>query len=294
MNQAAPARQRRWDWRAAGNFIGGSGAGVLVGAALARAVGAPAGRAPTVAVALGLIVIAAGLTSVWLEIGRPLRALNVFRQPRQSWMTRESWVAAALFVTAAAGLWSGSTTTLVAAAVLGLGFLYCQGRILAAAKGIPAWREPRIVPFILATGIAEGTGLFALVTVASGPVPAWLPLVLIVLPLCRGGAFQRYHRALRRSGAPTATLAVLDHAARPFLLYAVALPAALAILSFVPGPAGVWLVALSGVTAFVGGAAFKYTLVVHAAFDQGFALPHLPTRGASLAGAATKPGWRMP
>ncbi len=294
MSQAAPARQRRWDWRAAGNFVGGSGAGVLVCAALARALGAPAGRAPTVAVALGLIIIAAGLTSVWLEIGRPLRALNVFRQPRQSWMTRESWVATALFAAGAASLWSGSTTALMAAAALGLGFLYCQGRILAAAKGIPAWREPRIVPLILATGLAEGTGLFALVAVANGPVPAWLPLALIVLPLCRGIAFQRYHKALRRSGAPTATFAVLDRAARPFLLYAVALPAALAILSFLPDPAGAWLIALAGAAAFVGGAAFKYTLVVHAAFDQGFALPHLPTRGAGLAGAATKPGWRMP
>jgi phenylacetyl-CoA:acceptor oxidoreductase subunit 2 len=30
-------------------------------------------------------------------------------------------------------------------ALLGVLFLYCQGRILQAAKGIPAWREPKIV-----------------------------------------------------------------------------------------------------------------------------------------------------
>ena len=37
--------------------------------------------------------IGAGLTCVWLEIGRPLRAINVFFHPQTSWMTREGIVA---------------------------------------------------------------------------------------------------------------------------------------------------------------------------------------------------------
>ena len=39
-------------------------------------------------------------------------------------------------------------------------FLFCQGMILEQAKGIPAWRNPRVIAFIMATGLAEGCGLF--------------------------------------------------------------------------------------------------------------------------------------
>ncbi len=42
--------------------------------------------------------------------------------------------------------------------VLALVFVYCQGRMLQAARGIPAWREPLLVPLIVVTGLAEGAG----------------------------------------------------------------------------------------------------------------------------------------
>ena len=38
---------------------------------------------------LALALVAAGLGAVWLEIGRPLRAIHVFFNPCTSWMTRE-------------------------------------------------------------------------------------------------------------------------------------------------------------------------------------------------------------
>ena len=41
--------------------------------------------------------------------------------------------------------------------------------MLQAAKGIPAWREPLTVPLIVATGLAEGGGLWLLLAAASGP-----------------------------------------------------------------------------------------------------------------------------
>ena len=34
--------------------------------------------------------------------------------------------------------------------------------ILEQSKGIPAWRNPRVIAFIMATGLAEGWGLFLL------------------------------------------------------------------------------------------------------------------------------------
>ena len=91
---AAPKQQRNWDWRAAANFIcGGAGGGLLLVAAFAG-LDAFATRA---ALLMGLALIGCGLTCVWFEIGRPWRALNVYRHAATSWMTREAFVARAVF-----------------------------------------------------------------------------------------------------------------------------------------------------------------------------------------------------
>ena len=93
-----PWQQAHWDWRAAGNFVcGGAGSGLLAFTALSGA------RGPAAMLLLlgGLSLVGLGLLCVWLEIGRPLRALHVFFNPRTSWMTREGFVALLLF---AAGL----------------------------------------------------------------------------------------------------------------------------------------------------------------------------------------------
>jgi phenylacetyl-CoA:acceptor oxidoreductase subunit 2 len=293
MNPAAPIRQKPWDWRAASNFVGASGSGALASVALARGFGTPAGESETAGLALGLLMIAIGLVSVWMEIGHPWRALNVLRHPQRSWMSREAWVAMVLFSAGALALWSDNIVVIAVTAALGLAFVYCQGRILAAAKGIPAWREPKIVGLIVATGLAEGTGVFAIIAATTGPIPSWLPLVLISLLGWRAIAFQRYHRALRRSGAPAATLETLGRFSGPFLFVGGIAAAMLAIAALL-GPAAGWLLAVSGLTAFVAGATFKYLLIVRAAFTQGFALTELPTRGAAPPGSAIKPGWRLP
>jgi phenylacetyl-CoA:acceptor oxidoreductase subunit 2 len=294
MNPAAPVRQKRWDWRAMANFIGGSGGAVLFCAALANGLGTPAPGTATICLALGIVMIAGGLLFVWLEIGRPWRAFNVLRQPRRSWMSRESWVALALFCTGAWALWSENSFAITITAVLGLAFLYCQGRILAAAKGIPAWREPRIVTLIVVTGLTDGTGLFAVVAATTGPIPSWLPLLLILLLGWREIAFRRYHRALRQSGAPEATLKTLGRFARFFFFFGGIAAAILAAAALLPWPDAVFLLAVSGLATFTTGATFKYVLIVQSAFTQGFALAFLPTRGAGLPGSPTKPGWRLP
>ena len=143
--------QRHWYWRAAANFVfGGTGSGLILAAALAL----PLGPARAVSLPLGLALVALGLTCVWLEIGRPLRALNVFINARTSWMTREAYAGIALFcVTVAAFLRPGDWMEF-ALGFFALLFAWCQARILKASKGIPAWREPRAVPFILATALA--------------------------------------------------------------------------------------------------------------------------------------------
>ena len=92
---AKPWHQTSWDFRAAFNFrFGGAGAGLLLIVALSG-LGGDAMRAELL---LGMALMGAGLVSVWFEIGRPLRAMNVGFNPFTSWMTRESFAAGAVFV----------------------------------------------------------------------------------------------------------------------------------------------------------------------------------------------------
>ncbi len=244
--------QRHWDTRAALNFmLGGMGAGLMVASALAQ------NRAGAL---LALVLVAAGLGAVWLEIGKKLRAVNVFFNPFTSWMTRESFAAVVLFALGGLALWRGAFLPLAAAAALA--FVYCQGRILRASKGIPAWRAPQVVLLIVSTGLAEGTGL-ALLFSAAPELLAWLALALIL----RAYAWMCYVAA-----APSAALEAPGKALAQLGTVG-ALAAALAAL---------WLPAaapLAGALALAPGLWLKYGLVTRAAFNQGFALPRAPVRG---------------
>jgi phenylacetyl-CoA:acceptor oxidoreductase subunit 2 len=95
---AASRLQRFWDLRAACNFIGGgTGCGLLFWAAIGLAGGLPYFPAALI----GLMFVGAGLFMVWLEIGKPWRAFNLFFRPQTSWMTREGIVSLPLFATGA-------------------------------------------------------------------------------------------------------------------------------------------------------------------------------------------------
>lgn len=292
MNPAAPTLQDVWDWRAALNFIGGgTGAGLLLITALAAGLGAPA-LAPTLA---GLAFVAAGLAMVWLELGRPLRALHVFFNPRTSWMSREGAVAVPLMAFGLLAAWLQWTGLVLLVAVIAAGFLYCQGRILRASKGIPVWRTPRIVPLILATGLAEGAAMFlvlmpwvapAAMTTAGVPALA----ILLVLLGVRYGAWWSYRRALR-DNAPLEALAALKRAEPGVILLGTLLPMALGLGALL-APAYDTVLAGSGAAfAVFGGWFLKWIIVTRAAHNQGFALPHTPARGAGRPGPGTKPGW---
>jgi len=54
------------------------------------------------------------------------------------------------------------------------------------------------------------------------------------------------------------------------------------------------LALVAGIAAVGAGWFLKYTIVARAAFNQGFALPALPIRGAGARVAGTKPGWEKP
>lgn len=271
-----PWIQLHWDVRAALNFIlGGTGGGFLLFAAFVPAV-QPSTRA---ALLLGLALVAAGLVSVWMEIGRKLRAAHVFFNPFTSWMTRESFVAVLLFASGLAAAWSGSPQIAVLTTLIALGFVYCQGRILRASKGIPAWREPTITWLVFWTAIAEGAGLylvFAALTGASVPPLAGGGLALAVV--ARSLAWWTYRRRVDAALIPRAR-AALEPAGKQ--LYQLGTVAPLALLL----AAGAWeqlataLAPLAGLLALGVGWRLKFVLVVRASYNQGFSLPRVPVRG---------------
>lgn len=272
MTRFATILQGHWDWRAAGNFLlGGAGSALLAWSALA-AVGGAVTPWPML---LALALVGAGLACVWLEIGRPWRALNVFRHPQRSWMTREGLVATFAFALGLGAAVTGGVALLIAAGVAGLAFLYCQARILAAAKGVPAWREPAIVPLIVVTGLAEGIALLALFVAAGGARAAWLPWTLAALALLRVFTWRHYRGRLAASGAPATTqsrLARID----PLPVGSGWVTAVLAVgAALAPAPADAILLALAGLAAVIGGWAMKFTIVTRAAHLQGYAFGRL-------------------
>jgi phenylacetyl-CoA:acceptor oxidoreductase subunit 1 len=289
-----PWHQQHWDWKAAGNFIcGGAGSGLFAFVAMAS-------MQPDAPLAVGwaaLAMIALGLFLVLLKIGRPWRFVHVLRQPQRSWMAREAWIAAIFFPLAALASWLATPAMMIAAATLGLGFLFSQAMILEEAKGIPAWRTPRIVPLIFITGLAEGAGLFLAVTA----LLPWLSHTAqmtaasaVALTALRAWAWRSYLGDLAKGGAPTRSLVVLD-ALRPwFFVLGLAAPSVLIAAGFVAPAAQPPLFLLAGVGIFAAGAALKFVLVTRAAYNQGFALAHAPVRGSGIAGPSVKPGWSRP
>jgi phenylacetyl-CoA:acceptor oxidoreductase subunit 2 len=240
--------QRHWDARAAANFmLGGAGSGLMVSLILGSG-------DSTFPILLSLILVAAGLGAVWLEIGRKLRAVHVFFNPFTSWMTRESFAALLLFLLGIGSIFVPAALPLAAAAAAA--FLYCQARILRAAKGIPAWRVPEVVPLILFTGLAEGAGLALLFSASNA-----LVTLFVLAVAARFLAWRRYRAAVPGDA--------LEPAGKALVWIGTAAAAALV---FAPP--------LAGLAALAAGWWLKLSLVTRAAHKQEFSLPHLPVRGA--------------
>ena len=261
--------QTRWDWRAVGNFVGGgTGAGLLLAATLL----APTVDAYRVQAFTALAIIAIGLLCIMLKIGRPTRAYNMFLRVRtKSWMTREGFVMPALFGFGALSLFlPGVGVVAWLATASALFFLYCQARILLAAKGIPAWSQDSIVPLVLATGLVEGAGVGAIFAALRPDSDAlWVTVLLLAALGFRQLAWARYRGELEQVGAPDeATSALYGFAAvyRPLGQWTPAL--LLIAATFFGGVLESVLVIVAALLAVAMGWGLKYTIVTRAAFFQ--------------------------
>lgn len=290
MRAVEPELQSNWGRQAAANFSGGgAGAGLFLFTALAAYHNSQwLYRTGPLALAL----IATGLTCVWLEIGRPWRFLNVFLRAGSSWMSREALAASALFPVAFVAVALRLEGLALFAALLGVAFLYCQARMLKAAKGIPVWREPAIVPLILSTGITEGASLFVIVAAAFPARPRWVVPALMVALVGRLIAWQTYRaRLLVPAAAPQRSVSVLNQIHEPVRIAGHLLPLGLLAIVLVVAP-GAWLLpAVAAVLSLAAGWYLKYALVCRASYNQGFAIVHAPARAPGYSRAGAKPGW---
>ena len=275
-----PWKQQHWDARAATNFTaGGIGGGLVVVNALFALGGEPS----IVALVVGLVVMAIGLTTVWFEIGRPLRALNVYINLRQSWMTREAYVAGVTFALGALAWWTEQAWLFVGAGITAAVFVYCQARMLRRAVGIPAWREPALVRFILTTSLVEGLALGLVLRLAGTGfaqlVPAW-GLALALACAARYLAWRRYRSRVEGGLVPAARHAISG--AQPLAwIYGTVVPVVLAGSAAWPAYQAVPLT-IAALLALFAGARIKWIVLTQADYNQGFGLPHLPVRGVRM------------
>jgi len=292
MSLGSPRLQIYWDWRAANNWVGGgSGSGIMVAAAVFTLVGIDSYNFSI----LSLVFVSAGLFSVLMKIGHPLRVLNVYRNPFTSWMSREAWAAFLVFPFGAAACWFKSEVLLLLAAASAAAYMYCQAMIMKASRAIPAWRVAQIVPFIMVSGLIEGV---ALVLIAGLPFASMYEqealsgvlLMVIFLLIFRLLSWRKYYSVLENN-APEGTVEVLEKSNLPFLVFGDLLPAVFILLAILLDKYVAFLMVLASLLMLAAGWAIKYVIVTKAAYYQGYAVPHSPARGAGEPSIGIKPGW---
>ena len=287
-NALVGERQTFWDARAAMNFtLGGLSGGMMAVAGLASAFGWLGAGALIDVYLVAAVLMGLGLFFVFLEIGRKLRFLYVLLRPQSSWMTRETYAVAVIYPALALDvLWPHPALHAIVA-FGGAAFLYCQARILFAGKGIPAWRAPLMPWLIGVSGLLEGAGLLAFLmkamdTGAVGAV-AW---TIVALSVAAGVLWHRYRKTAADEGIGPLARAELDSVAPVVTIFGHAAPVPLCLLGLaIAGPLSAWAVGLGGVLAVAGGALWKFTVIVRAGHQQGFAIPMMPTRGSGTRAA---------
>jgi Fe-S-cluster-containing dehydrogenase component/DMSO reductase anchor subunit len=294
-NPLVGTRQTFWDYRAAMNFaLGGMASGLATVAGLAYLIGALNGEALHLLNVVAAVFMTVGLFFVFLKIGRKARFLKVLLRPQTSWMTRETYCAALFYPAVAASLLWPSTALNLLATASAAGFLVCQAMILHAAKGIPTWRVAFIPWILIATGLFEGTGLFAVALGLSGgslPFISDLAMVGVVLAAANAMLWRRYRTTAKAHGIGPLSRRNLAAISPTLHIVGHALPGVLFALSFFAGGAiAVILAAFAGAAAIAGGMLLKFTIITRACHQQGYAVPMLPQRGSGKRAAPARFG----
>jgi phenylacetyl-CoA:acceptor oxidoreductase subunit 1 len=297
-NPLVGKRQTFWDLRAAANFIfGGMGSSLAVLASVFCLAGLIPEEALLKIHGSAGVIILTGLAIVGLEIGRKFRFLNVLRRPQTSWMTRETYCVAVFYPAILLDYLITIPGHHLLTGLAAFGFLFCQARILKAAKGIPAWRAPLIPWLIISTGMLEGAGLLLLGT-ASGlfdlaytPAMAWIG---VIAAASTGLLWKSYRKGAKAAGIPPLARRELEQISPLVSLAGHILP--LVGFFLLTGFVGEgWqrdlTVTIAGMGAVLGGALWKFTLITRASYHQGYDIPWLPQRGSGTRAAPARFGY---
>ena len=270
-----PRLQKFWDIRAAGNFIGGgTGSGLLMIAGLFILLG----KTNIESIIVGAVFVSLGLFMVFLEIGRPWRSINMFFHPQTSWMTREGIIVMPLLLSAGLSIFyadqSISKTIASFMMLFAVVFLYCQVRILHAAKGIPAWRHPCLRPYIFISGITEALGVAECLPDLVAEQGLWITLGIALI--VRMAFWKNYTNNLERDGAPEESCAVFKNIYSRVLLAHLSAVVLLTVAWFAQMPI---YSMVAGLIATATGWTIKAIIVTKAGQTRGFAIPRTPVRG---------------
>ena len=154
--------------------LSGAGYGLLICLAAIALLGVipPVPGVGQIGFGVAFTLIAAGLLSSTLHLGRPARAWRAFSQWRTSWLSREGILAVATFIPAgmlAVGwVLLGTTSGIFAFAalasiVLALATVYSTGMIYQSLPTIRAWHRPIVAPIYCVLALATGSVLAAVV-----------------------------------------------------------------------------------------------------------------------------------
>lgn len=298
-NQLTGERQAFWDFRAAMNFIlGGMGSSLAFIAMLWHFYGSVSEPLLMLSFVSAGVLMAIGLSFVFMEIGRKRRFLYVLLRPQSSWMTRETYFVALFYLSLVADLLGRQPWLHGLIGISGLGFLICQARILYAGKGIPAWRAPLIPWMLLFSGLLEGSGLLMLMQlyirhIAPGALAA-MAYGTAALALITGALWLGYRQGAAGNDIPPLARQEINRIFPAVAIIGHVLPlAGFMVVAGLPAmPAMVAVTTtLAGVGAVFGGALWKYIVTTRAAYQQGFDLPWLPQRGSGKRAAPYRAGF---
>ena len=141
-------------------------------------------------VGIALALVAGGLLSSTLHLGRPERAMKAFSQWRTSWLSREGVAAVATFVPA--GLFalavvfgvlvSIADLTAILTIIGALITVWCTGMIYASLTTIRAWNDDFVAPLYVVLALATGGVLYCgLEVLFAEPTSgaAWMALIAV-------------------------------------------------------------------------------------------------------------------
>jgi DMSO reductase anchor subunit len=164
------------------------------------------------ALAVGIALAVAGLSSSALHLGRPERAWRAFSQWRSSWLSREGVFSLFTFLPVAVfgigWVFFGDTGGLVGlcgllAAVLAAVTIYCTGMIYQSLKPIHQWHNSLTIPNYLALGLMSALLILDFLVRLWQPRAPGVAISAVVLVAVAWWLKEGYWRSIDASSAPS-------------------------------------------------------------------------------------------